>query len=106
MPTKVYDRTIEVLKSALISAKLGSDERLDAIRRLDEQARRLKRHSTDPLLPDIIAVEQQRSHEYGGRSVSAGNPRPYELKAVVEADRQVFRVNSTARGDPATVLSS
>jgi hypothetical protein len=69
MPTKVYDRTIEVLKSALISAKLGSDERLDAIRRLDEQARRLKRHSTDPLLPDFIAVGQQGSHEYGGRSV-------------------------------------
>jgi hypothetical protein len=42
MSTKVYDRTIEVLKSAVISAKLGSDERLDAIRRLDEQVRRLK----------------------------------------------------------------
>jgi hypothetical protein len=74
MPTKVYDRTIEVLKSALISAKLGSDERRDAIRRLDEQTRRLKRHSTDPLLPDFIAVEQQRSHEYGGRSVFGWEP--------------------------------
>ena len=52
MPTKVFDRTIEVLKSALSSAKLGSDERLDAIRRLNEQARRLKRHSTDVSLPE------------------------------------------------------
>jgi hypothetical protein len=46
VPTKVYDKTIGVLKAAVEQAKLGQDEKLGAIRRLDEQARRLERHAT------------------------------------------------------------
>jgi uncharacterized protein len=33
VPTKILDETIVVLKSALAGAKLGNEERLDAIRR-------------------------------------------------------------------------
>src|SRR5205085_3627008 len=44
VPTKVYDRTIATLKGAIEKAKLGNDEKLQAIRRLDEQARRLEAH--------------------------------------------------------------
>ena len=69
VPTKVYDQTITVLKSAISGAKLGNDDRLGAIRRLDEQTRRLERHATGPLLPEFIAAETARSVEYGGRSV-------------------------------------
>jgi uncharacterized protein len=76
VPTAVYDNTIEVLKSAVAQAKLGNDERLDAIRRLDDQARRLERHATGPTLPAFIAAERQRSHEYGGRSVFGWEPSP------------------------------
>ena len=46
VPLEVYDQTIAVLKSAVRKAKLGHDERLDAMRRLDEQARRLERHAS------------------------------------------------------------
>ena len=42
VPLKVYDQTIAVLKSAVAKAKLGATEELAAIRRLDEQARRLE----------------------------------------------------------------
>src|SRR5262249_21258067 len=45
VPVSVYDRTIEVLKSAVANAKLGREEELAALRRLDEQARRLERHA-------------------------------------------------------------
>jgi hypothetical protein len=76
VPTEVYDKTIEVLKSAVAQARLGNDERLDAIRRLDEQTRRLERHATGPSLPAFIATERQRSHEYGGRSVFGWEPAP------------------------------
>ncbi|MFI4994915.1 MAG: DUF763 domain-containing protein [Hyphomicrobiales bacterium] len=69
VPTKVYDQTIEVLKSAIAGAKLGNAERLDAIGRLDAQARLLERHAEGPSLPDFMAQERQRSHAYGGRSV-------------------------------------
>ena len=81
VPTLVYDQTIAVLKSAVAQAKLGNDERLDAIRRLDDQARRLERHATGPTLPEHIAVERRRSHEYGGRSVFGWEPPPAEVSA-------------------------
>jgi len=70
VPLSVYDRTIEVLKSAVANAKLGREEQLAALRRLDEQARRLERHATGPDVPELIAQERARSHAYGGRSVS------------------------------------
>jgi hypothetical protein len=83
VPTLVYDRTIAVLKSAVTKAKLGDSERLDAIGRLDAQARRLERDATGPSLPDFIAIERQHSHEYGGRSVFGWEPAPERDTAAV-----------------------
>ncbi len=74
VPTKVYDKTIGVLKTAVQQAKLGNEEKLAAIRRLDEQARRLERHATGPSLASFMAEEGRRSHEYGGRSVFGWEP--------------------------------
>jgi hypothetical protein len=74
VPTKAYDKTIGVLKTAVSQAKLGNDEKLAAIRRLDEQARRLERHATRPSLDAFIAEERTRSHDYGGRSVFGWEP--------------------------------
>jgi uncharacterized protein len=76
VPIKVYDKTIEVMKSAIAGAKLGNDERLDAIRRLDRQARRLERQANGPLLPEFIDEEMRRSHDFGGRSVFGWEPAP------------------------------
>lgn len=81
VPIKVYDKTIEVLKAAMTNAKLGNDECLDAIRRLDEQARCLEHHASGTSLTDFIAGERQRSHEYGGRSVFGWEPAPEAIKA-------------------------
>jgi hypothetical protein len=69
VPLKVLDETIKVWKSAVQKAKLGCDEELGALRRLDDQARELERHATGPALDDLIADERQRSHSYRGRSV-------------------------------------
>jgi len=66
---KVYDETIRVLKSAVTKAKLGQDEQLAALQRLDRESRRLERVADGPLLPQIIGEEFERSHAYGGRSV-------------------------------------
>lgn len=76
VPTKVYDQTITVLKAAIDQAKLGNDERLQAIRRLDDQTRRLERHASGPSLPEHLGEERRRSHEYGGRSVFGWEPAP------------------------------
>jgi hypothetical protein len=74
VPLKVYDQTIAVLKAAVSQAKLGHDERLAAIQRLDEQARQLEHAATGPTLPEHIADEFAHSHEYGGRSVFGWEP--------------------------------
>jgi len=76
VPVKVLDETIGVLKSALGSAKLGNDEKLDAIRRLDSQARQLEAHATGPSFGAFTAEERRRSFEYGGRSVFGWEPPP------------------------------
>lgn len=69
VPLKVYDRTIAMMKTAVHKAKLGHTEELAAIKRLDEQARRLERHVSGPSVEALIAEERRRSHDYGGRSV-------------------------------------
>lgn len=77
VPTLVYDRTIEVMKSAVRKARLGHAEELAAIRRLDDQARRLERAAIGgATLPALIAAEQASSHDYGGRSVYGWEPPP------------------------------
>lgn len=68
VPTLVLDRTIAVMKAAVDRARLGRDEHLAAIRRLDHQARRLERDATGPSLEDFVATERGRSAELGGRS--------------------------------------
>ena len=79
VPLKVYDRTIDVLKTAVQKAKLGQSEELAAIKRLDEQARQLERNATGPSVEAVFADERARSHEYGGRSVFGVEPPPPEV---------------------------
>src|SRR5271165_2134333 len=69
VPLRVYDQTIQVLKSAVRKAKLGREEELGALKRLDDQARQLERHAMGPTVRELIAQERQRSASYGGRSV-------------------------------------
>jgi hypothetical protein len=69
VPIRVYDETIAVLKSAVDKAKLGRNERLSALKRLDEQARRLERAAAGPSVEALIAEERRASSAYSGRSV-------------------------------------
>jgi uncharacterized protein len=69
VPIKVYDETIRVLKSAVQQAKLGREEEMQALKRLDDQARRLERTATGPSLEAFVANERDRSPLLGGRSV-------------------------------------
>jgi hypothetical protein len=76
VPLRVYDQTIGVLKAAIGAAKLGREEQLDALRRLDQQARRLEREAAGPSVDAVIAGERQASHGYGGYSVFGPEPAP------------------------------
>ncbi len=76
VPTRVYDHTIATLKTAVRNARLGREEELAAIRRLDAQARRLEAVAEGPCLAAHLAEERRLSHAYGGRSVFGWEPAP------------------------------
>jgi hypothetical protein len=63
VPIKVYDETIGVLRSAVDKAKLGQQDALFALRKLDAESRRLERVANGPAFDDFISDEFVRSHE-------------------------------------------
>jgi hypothetical protein len=69
VPLRVYDQTIEVLKSAVRKARLGREEGLAALKRLDSQARLIERSACGLSVEELIAKERGLSHSYAGRSV-------------------------------------
>jgi hypothetical protein len=74
VPLKVYDETINVMKSAVRKGRLGRDEELQALKRLDDQSRVLERYVTGPDLKEIVAGEFDKSSLFGGRSVFGWEP--------------------------------
>jgi hypothetical protein len=69
VPLKVYDETVSVLKRAIGNAKLDRREQLDAIARLDAQARQIDDVISGPSFVEYVATEREHSRNYGGRTV-------------------------------------
>ncbi|MBA9033131.1 DUF763 domain-containing protein [Rhizobium leguminosarum] len=78
VPLRVYDETIAVMKSAVQKGRLGREEELQALKRLDDQSRQLERYVTGPDLKEIIAGEFRQSADFGGRSVFGWEEPPAE----------------------------
>ena len=68
VPLKVYDETLRILKLAVSQARIGRTERLDALRRLDTQARRLERTARGPSFESFVARERAAAAQLGGRT--------------------------------------
>ncbi|MBB3660399.1 hypothetical protein FHX15_005668 [Rhizobium sp. BK650] len=92
VPLKVYDETINVMKSAVLKGKLGREEELQALRRLDDQSRSMERYVTGPDLKEIVAGEFRQSPTLGGRSVfgweKPAEQTPVEAKARPRTSRR------------------
>jgi uncharacterized protein len=69
VPLRVYDETIATLKHALAMSKLGNEEKLGGIRRLDEQARMLEQRIGGPTFEDVVAAERAATERLGGATV-------------------------------------
>jgi hypothetical protein len=84
VPLDVYDQTLRVLRDAVDRARLGNDDRLSAIRRLDEQSRLAEAAATGrplPSLPALLSEERALAPERGGRTVMDDRPRrPRQLR--------------------------
>jgi hypothetical protein len=81
----------------MLTARLGNEEELGALKRLDDQARRLERHATGPSVEAVIAEERERSHEYGGRSVFGWEEAPLRLCVSYTA---ISKVLWSSKGSP------
>ena len=76
VPTKVYDETIGVLQTAIQKAKLGLNEKNDAIRRLSKIAQQAEENfMPNANFDQLIEKERKESWKYGGRTVF-GKERP------------------------------
>jgi len=76
VPLRVYDETLRVLRNAVDRAKLGENERLFAIERLDQQARQVESAANGPSFDAHVAREREQSHALGGMSVFGPEPPP------------------------------
>jgi hypothetical protein len=76
VPLRVYDETLGVLRRAVDRARLGEDDRLAAVRRLDEEARRLEAAARGPTFEAFAEGERAASRAYGGRTVFDPPARP------------------------------
>ena len=76
VPLKVYDETIRVLRRAVDGARLGRDEQLAAVRRLDLEARRLEEAvaGRGPSFDEFLAAERVQSPARGGRTALGPAP--------------------------------
>jgi hypothetical protein len=74
-----------VLKSAVRNAKLGREDELAALKRLDDQARLVECHTSSPPVEAPIAEERSLSDSYAGRSVFGWEFPPRDCIAVDSA---------------------
>jgi len=79
VPTKVYDETIGVLQTAIHKAKLGLNEKNDAIRRLSKIAQQAEENFTpNANFDQLIEKERKESWKYGGRTVFGKEKPPIQ----------------------------
>lgn len=78
VPTKVYDETINVLKTSVERAKIGQSDKQKAIKSLHELSVRMEKNfnPAPERFEKIIAKEKTDSYKYGGRTVFGKSKPP------------------------------
>lgn len=83
VPTKVYDESIQVLKTSVEKAKIGHTDKIKAISALTKAAQRMeKSFEPEDNLDQYIEQERRDSWKYGGKTVmgDAKPPEPAQLQ--------------------------
>lgn len=77
VPTKVFDETIEILSHSVAKARLGNNEKQQAIKKLTEIAQKAEPYfvPTDTL-DNLIKKENEDSWQYGGRTLDGFVQKP------------------------------
>lgn len=70
VPTKVYDESIEILDKSIRLAKLGQNDKNEAIKKLHLSAQKLEKDFVpNDRFEELIEKERNNSWKYGGRTV-------------------------------------
>lgn len=78
VPTKVYDETIEALRSAVERAKIGATDKLAAIKKLNRLAQESEIDvSTNSTFEAFIDDEKKNSWKHGGRTLKGDSQPPH-----------------------------
>jgi hypothetical protein len=83
VPTKVYDETLSTLQTAIQRAKMGNNDKNEAIKRLSQIAENAEKDFTpNANFEKVIEKERNDSWKYGGRTVfgKAQPPVQQQLK--------------------------
>ncbi|HVO59917.1 MAG TPA: DUF763 domain-containing protein [Terriglobales bacterium] len=76
VPLKTYDESLSVLQRTLDQAKLGENDKIDGLRRLDKFVRMVeKRRAPQANFEDVIVHEHATSESLNGRSVGKSSSR-------------------------------
>jgi len=81
IPTKVYDKSIRILKSAVEKAKIGHHDKLKALNALTDASQKMEKDFVPSgNLDGLIQEERKNSWKYGGRTVNGFAKRPKEIQ--------------------------
>jgi uncharacterized protein len=70
VPLKVYDETINVLKTSIEKARIDSSDKLKAIKQLSVISKRIEKNfEPRPFLDEVIQREREESWKHGGMTV-------------------------------------
>lgn len=90
VPTKVYDETIQVLRSAVDKSKLGQTDKQEAIRKLSVLSEKLEKDFIpNENFQQVIERERNTSWMYGGRTVM-GKAKPPAKKDKDDPQLKLF----------------
>ncbi len=98
VPVNVYDETISILQSAVQKAKVGQSDKLEAVKKLGELARKAEKDFVPAGgLEEYIENERKDSWKYGGRTVMGWEKPPADAQAGL-ASKQRSRTGSASGG--------
>jgi hypothetical protein len=81
VPTKVYDETIQTLKTSVEKAKIGQRDKQDAIQQLSVMAQRVEQSfEPGPFFDAVVQKERDESYKYGGKTVFGDAQPPKKPK--------------------------
>lgn len=79
VPVKVYDETLEILRSGIEKSKLGNSDKIQAVKKLHEINLKIEESFTPNFdIQEVIKEERENSWRFGGKTVFGDAKPPKE----------------------------